>query len=180
MRVLKIFLPFTAFVMLFLFMGCTSTKFTALWKDDTYQGRPEKILVINAFKDPANRRVFEEEFVKAMKDRRIDAVVSYTVMPEPAVPDMDTIAAKAKETGADTVLINKPVGTSQHESPSAFVGSYIDTYVNTKTDVYDMKSNRLVLSASAETWIREGVSYTDLMQSFVKDLVNKLSHAGLF
>ncbi len=166
--------------MLLLFMGCTSTKFTAIWKDDTYQGRPEKILVINAFKDPANRRVFEEEFVKAMKDRRIDAVVSYTVMPDPAVPDMDTIAAKAKEVGADTVLINKPVGTSQHESPNGFVGSYIDTYVNTKTDVYDMKSTRLVLSASAETWIREGVSYTDLMQSFVKDLVNKLSRLGLF
>jgi hypothetical protein len=179
MRVLKKLLQFVALVIFFLFMACTSTKFTAIWKDDTYQGRPEKILVINSFKDPANRRVFEDEFVKAMKDRRIDAVVSYTVMPDPAVSDMDTIAAKAKAVGADTVLINKPLGTSQGETNGVF-GTYIDVYVNTKTDVYDMKSNRLVLSASAETWIREGVPYTDLMQSFVQDLVNKLSHVGLF
>jgi len=180
MRILKKVFQITAFVMLFLFMGCTSTKFTATWKDDTYQGRPEKILVICAFKDPANRRVFEDELVKAMKDRRIDAVASYTIMPGPAVSDMDIIAANAKEVGADSVLINKPFGTSQYESPNAFVGSYIDTYVNTKTDVYDIKSNKLVLSASAVTWIREGVSYTELMRSFVKDLVNKLSRLGLF
>lgn len=179
MRILKVFLQFAALVIFFLFMACTSTKFTAVWKDDTYQGHPEKILVINSFKDPANRRVFEDAFVKAIKDRRIDAVVSYTVMPDPAVSDMDTIAAKAKEVGADTVLINKPVGTSHRETDSYF-GTYTDMYVNTKTDVYDMKSNKLVLSVTAETWIREGVPYTDLMKSFVKDLVNRLSRVGLF
>jgi hypothetical protein len=68
MRVLKISLQFTAFVMLFLFMACMpqTTTFSSIWKDETYQVRPEKILVINAFKFPSNRRIFEEDFVKAL------------------------------------------------------------------------------------------------------------------
>ena len=73
MRALRLSVQFAAFIMLFLFLACSSTKFTALWKDKTYQGHPEKILVINAFPNPATRRIFEDEFVMALKDRKIDA-----------------------------------------------------------------------------------------------------------
>ena len=55
MRVLKLSMQFAAFIMLFILIACTttSTKFTDVWKDETYQGHPEKILVINMFQDPS-------------------------------------------------------------------------------------------------------------------------------
>jgi len=165
--------------MMFLFMACTQTKYSATWIDQTYQGRPEKVLVINAFQDPATRRLFEDELVKALKDRRIDAVMSYTVMTDPVVSDKAAIEAHAKEIGVDTVLINKPLGTRTEES-SPFYDVYQDVFISTQTEVFDMKSNGLVLTVSAETWIREGIPNRDLIHSYVKDLIKKLSRMGLF
>ena len=175
MRALRISLPFTAFMMLFILIACASTKFSAVWKDETYQGRPEKVLVINAFPSPATRRLFEEEFVTALKDRRTDAVVSYTAMPDPIVSDMNAIAAHANAVGADTVLINKPLGTTQGETSGAGGIVYNDVYVNTQTSVYDMKANKMIMSVTAETWILQGDPYPAQIRSYIKTLVNKLS-----
>jgi len=181
MRAFRLSLQFALLIILFLFIACLppTTKFSTEWKAETYQVRHEKILVISAFKFPSNRRLFEEDFVKALKDRRIDAVVSYNVMPDPVVVDRDTIAVQAKAVGADTVLINRPIDATTPENESGG-RTYWDLYVNTQTEVYDMKSNRLVLSATAKTSTLQGESYTILMQSYVKDLVNKLSQLGLF
>ena len=179
MRAFRLSLQFALLIILFLFIACASTKFSTEWKDETYQVRPKKILVISAFKFPSHRRLFEDEFVMALKDRRIDAVVSYNVMPDPVVVDKDAIAVQAKAVGADTVLINRPIDATTPENESGG-RTYWDLYVNTQTEVYDMKSNRLVLSATAKTSTLQGESYTILMQSYVKDLVNKLSQLGLF
>jgi hypothetical protein len=187
MRVLRISLQFAAFIMMFLFMACTSTstKFSTTWKDQAYQVKPEKILVISAFQNPATRWTFEDELVRALKNHGIDAVMSYSVMPDmpaPVLDDRGTIAAKAQEVGADTVLINRPVGRRPVDQSIGVSGATIhtETYINTLTDVFDMKSNRLIMSASAETLVRSGIPYTIVVQSYVKDIVNKLSQLGLF
>ena len=166
--------------MLFLFIACASTKFSAIWKDETYQGHPEKILVINAFQNPVNRKLFEDELVKALKDRGMDAVVSYTVMPNPVVSNKNAITAQAKKAGADTVLINKPISARTDESLGAGPVYYDNLYIKMQTDVYDMKSKKVVLSATAETWIRQDASSATNIHYYVKELVNKLSQQGLF
>lgn len=171
-------LPFASFLLLVVLGACTSTKFSAVWKDDTYEGHPKKIMVISTFQNPANRRLFEDDLVKLLKDRGTDAVMSYTVMPDPAVSDKNVIALHAKELDADAVLINKPLGTKTDETRSPF-GTYENLYINTQTDVYDMKSNRLILRVTAETWIRQDVPYSIHIQSYTKDLVQKLSKKGL-
>jgi hypothetical protein len=178
MRVSRLSLQVALFIILFLFIACTSTKFSTLWKDETYQGHPEKIMVINAFPNPANRRIFEDEFVKELKAHRIDAVISYTSMPDPVVSNKDAIAAQAKRVGVDTVLINRPIGTTTRET--AGFTTYQDLYINTQIDVYDMKSNRLILSATAETWIRQDIPYSVHIKSYVKDVVQRLLQQGLF
>jgi len=139
-----------------------------------------KVLVINTFPNPASRRLFEDEFVKALKDRRVDAVVSYNVMPDPVVDDKEAIAGQANSVGADSVLINRPIGATTHENTAIYGVTYGDLYVNTQTNFYDMKLNRVVLSTTAETVIPQGESYPSHIQSYVIDLVNKLSQAGLF
>jgi hypothetical protein len=171
------------FIIFFIFLACASpaTNFTSLWEDKTYQGHPEKILVINSFPNPESRRLFENEFVTALKERGANAIVSYAVMPDPIVSDKDAIADEEaywrclQEVGADTVLINNPVG----KSTSQFAGADY-TYMNiiTRTDVYDIKSNKLVLSVTAETRI-QNKSYADMIKTYVKELVNKLLQQGL-
>jgi hypothetical protein len=180
MRYPRVSMQFAAFTILFILLACTSTKFSALWKDETYQGRPKKILVISTFQDPSIRRLFQDETVKALKDHHVDAVAKYFGFPpDTVVSDKDAIAALAKEVGADTVLITGPAGTKR-EAP----GTSGHPYLHTQTDVYDMKTNKLISFASAETKIREGSpdphDYLDHVPSYAKDLVNKLSQAGLF
>jgi hypothetical protein len=167
-------------MMLFLFLACASTKFPIIWKDETYLGHPKKILVINSFPNPVNRRLFEDELVKTLKDRGIDAVASYPVMPNPLVSNETAIAAQAKKAGADSVLINRPLGTRTAESGGHGNVYYEDLFISTQTDVYDMKSNRLILSVSAETWIRQDTPYSSRIHSYIKDLVDMLSQEGLF
>ena len=186
MRVLRISLQCTAFVMLFLFTACMkqTTNFSSIWKDGTYRVQTEKILVINAFRDPGYRRQFEDGFVTALKDRRIDAVVSYRVMPD-IVPqvlvDKDAIAVHAKAVGADAVFINRPLGTEQKDVWVSADGiDKYKLYLHTQTDVYDIKSNRLVFSVSAETRIQESKLFADQIQSYIIDLVNMMSRHGLF
>jgi hypothetical protein len=173
MSALRVTQPFAAFIMVCIILGCTSTKFSAIWKDETYPGNPAKILVINTFKDPSIRRHFQDEMVKALKDRKVDAVAKHTTLPpDQVVADRDALAAQAKEVGADTVLITRPAGTSGH------------SYFNTHTDVYDMKTNKLIAFVSAETRMQAGSpdprDYISYVPSYVKDLVQKLSKAGLF
>lgn len=209
MRILKVHLQFAAFVMMFLFMACSTapTEFSAAWKDEAYQARPGKILVISAVKNSMVRRLYEDVLVKALKDRKIDAIVSYismtdemvadknpsatlanalNAMPDPVVSDKKTIAAQANSVGADAVLISKPrgyeieVNTGVTGAPSVTGGYTTDRYARMQTDIYDMKSDRLVLTVLATIWIREGEPYDKIVQSHVKDLVNELSQMGLF
>lgn len=184
MKTLKTSYRFTAFLVLLVLVSCTSTKFPSVWKDETYQGRPAKIMVVSTFKDPGSRRLFEDELVKALKDHRVDAAASYTVLPDQSVSDKNAIALQAKELGADTVLINKPGGARREDVTGPWSTEYnlemSDVYITTQTEIYDMKSDRLIMTASAETWVREGISNAVLLQSYIRDLVRKLSQKGLF
>jgi hypothetical protein len=175
MRAIRIILQFAAFMMLFLVIACTSTKFSAISKDMTYHGHPERILVINTFPTPGTRRVFEDELVKALKDRGIDAVVSYPVMPDPLVSDKDVLASQAKRAGADTVLVNRYVGRAMDDLTPGTI-----KHINTQTEIYDMKSNRLVFSASAETWIKQRRPFVPQIETYSRDMINKLSQERLF
>jgi hypothetical protein len=174
--------------MLFLFMACMppATKFSSIWQDETYHVRPEKILVINAFKNPSNRRISEEDFVKALKDRGVDAVVSYNVMPDPnvveknAIVNKDAFAVQAKAVGADAVLINRPLETAQNDIYLSGGSEFGQVYIHTQTYFYDVKSNSLVFIASAETMIQKKKSYADQIQSYINDLVNMMSRRKLF
>jgi hypothetical protein len=171
---------FAAFIVLFIFLACTSTKFSDTWKDVTYKGPPKKILVINMFQEPSTRRLFEDEIVMALKDYNVDTVVKYTVAPpDQIVFDKDAIAAQAKEVGADTVLITRSLG-ARRDSPGVGSGG---SYLNTRTDVYDMKSNKFVSFVTAETPIRKtGIQQFIIndVPSFVNDLVDEFSRLGLF
>jgi hypothetical protein len=180
MRALRLSVQFAAFTVLFVFLACTSTKFSDTWKDVTYKGPPKKILVINMFQEPSTRRLFEDEIVMALKDYNVDAVVKYTVAPpDQLVFDKDAIAAQAKEVDADTVLIARSLG-ARRDPPGTGTR---DSYINIRVDIYDMRSNKFISFVTAETPIRQtGIRQFIIndVPSFVSDLVDELSRLGLF
>ena len=180
MRAFKISSQVTTFVMLLFFIACMppTNKFSSVWKDETYQDRPKKVLVISAFKFPANRKLFEDDFVEALKDRGIDAVVSYNVMPKPVVNDQDAIAHQAYAVGADTVLINTPLDDQDELDISGGI-LFGESYLHSRTYVYDMKTNRMVFGATSETWIQEKKPYADQIKAYIKELLKVMSRNKL-
>ncbi len=173
MKALRLAVRLCLLIVFLFFIACASTKFVT-WKDETYQGHPAKILVVDSFPNPATRRIFEDELVKSLKDRGIDSVVRYVATHDPLLSDKDAIKTQAKEVSADTVLVTQPVGTRMGGSGT------LDMLINTKTDVYDMKSGKLILIATGETQIPEGNPSPKQIKTFVKNLVNQLSRSGLF
>lgn len=92
-----------------LITGCATTQLTSDWKNPSYHGQPGKILVIGVAKKPAIKRIFEDEFVRQLKERGVNAIASYTLMPDKKQSDHAAIAAQMKEHGADAVLISRLV-----------------------------------------------------------------------
>lgn len=161
-----------------LFTACTATKFTSVWKNETYQGHPAKIMVIAVSNTPAIRRLLEDEFVKELKDYETDAIVSYTALPDQSVANKGAINTKAKEVGVDTVLITKVVGRKTGTKDSLWA-TYPNEYIDTETNIYDVKSGKLIWTASSETWIRDTASEESQIRAFVKVIVKRLSEQEL-
>ena len=174
-------LRFAAFVMLLLPGACMSptTKFTSLWKDETYQGRPGKIFVVSVFPDPNTRKIFEDEFVNALKTRGIDAVASFTVMPDPVVSDKAVLAARARAAGADTMMTN--ISRDASETDKFIAGGQVgDWYIHLTTDIYDIPSERSIISLSAAVHIVNDKTRTEQIQAYIKDVMQMLSQQKLF
>jgi hypothetical protein len=168
----------SAVTALILLAACATTKFTSVWKDDTYRGHPSKIMIIGVSKTPAIRRFTEDEFVKELKDHETGAVVSYTALPDKSLGDKNAINMMAKEVGADTVLITKAVGRRTGDS-GAPLEVYQNEYLDIETNIYDVKSGKLVWAALSETWISESASERSRIREFVKVIVRRLSEQKL-
>lgn len=109
MRKTTLFSIASILVMALFISSCATTQLTSDWKNPSYHGQPQKILVIAVAKKPANKRIFEDEFVRQLKARGVNAVASYTLMPDKKQSDHEAIAAQMKEHGADAVLISRLV-----------------------------------------------------------------------
>jgi hypothetical protein len=98
-----------------LISGCASTQLVNVWKDPAYQAEPlKKIMVIAMRKDQLRRRMWEDNFVSALKEDKIGtiAVPSYQLFPSD-IPDTLAIAEKTQEEGFDGVLVVSRVERGQ-------------------------------------------------------------------
>ena len=185
----------TFVLVLVLLPSCSpTTKLASVWRDDGYQNHPKKMMIIGEFKNPGNRRLFEDEMVKQLKALGIDAVVSYAAIPERTEVDRETITAKMNELGADAVLIARVVdkktvstyvpGTVRPGYPGygggwhgyyAYSQSYTvqDEFAVLQTNLYDLKNDKLIWTAVSETWITE--NNESLIRSFTKVIVERLA-----
>jgi len=175
--------------------ACATTAVTNAWRDPTYQGPIKKVLVIGVSQKKAVQRFFEDEFVRQLRAAGTDAIAGYTILPYEEDINKDFIAAKAKESGADTVLVTRPLGRTTERTyvpgqvyavPAPYYrwGSYYgqayspgyvveDEYVYVETNLFDLQSEKLIWSAQSETLLSAG--NRGLIESFIKTIIAQLS-----
>ncbi|MDE2117335.1 MAG: hypothetical protein KGJ19_01930 [Betaproteobacteria bacterium] len=183
--------------------ACATTQLNALWKDPSYKARPYRVMVIGVAKNPVNRRIFEDEFVRQLNAHGTEAIASYTVLPDRQEDDHAVIAAKLAQLGADTVLITRMVskktvqfyvpGTAYYPPP--YYGTWPDYYgygyqalytpgymaeeefAVIETNLYEARNDKLVWSASSET----GLSGSDQsrIKSYIGIMVKTMAGQGL-
>ena len=188
----------------FIILACASTTVDTVWKNDNYQAKLKKVLVIGVAKTPSGRRFFEDEFVRQLKTGGTNAIASYTVMPSDREISKDELLPIIGEQSIDSVLIarlvdKKTVETyvpgSSYAPPSSYYrgwhGHYSRSYgymyspgytvtnevVVIETNLYETKDEQLIWSAISETFI-EG-SRESLVRSFIKIIIKNLTKSGL-
>jgi hypothetical protein len=102
--------------------------------------------------------------------------------------DKDFIAAKARESGADTVLVARPISRKIERSyvPGSYHrwGSYYgyayspgyivdDEYVYIETNLYDVATEKLIWTSQSETIML--ATDQELIKSFIGTMIGQLS-----
>lgn len=178
------------------FLSCATTTVTDVWKDKAYQGKAQKIVVIMAAKNPDMRNMFEDRFTAELQERGNNAIQSHQIITMAQLPDKELVNSKIKSAGADTLLISRLVDTKTVDSympgpiyvvPDIYYGwgTYHDivfagygytgdvqvAYI--ETNLYDMKTEKLIWSAHSKTERTEGEQ--QLINAFIKVMIKKMS-----
>jgi hypothetical protein len=98
-----------------LIASCATTEVTSVWKDESYQGRPHKVLIQAVLKNPVNRRIVEDEFVRRFRSSGIEAVSAYNVLPGDELATKEALEQQLKAGGFDTLLLMRLTGTREEQ-----------------------------------------------------------------
>jgi len=103
-------------------LGCgTSTQLVNVWRDPEYPGRPlHDVLVVQMSRDPAHRRLWEDEFTYELRHHGVNATPSYRIWTD-ALPDTDEMVSEVRHSGYDGVIMTSRL-------PSATETRYVAGY----------------------------------------------------
>lgn len=186
-----------------LLTGCSSTQVKSVWKDPSYIGRPQRLMVIAVSKEPITRRIVEDEFTLQLKTKGLDAIASYTILADRSQDDQAVISKMVGELGVDSVLISRLVSkrsvrvyypaTVSHRPAhySKWHDYYRDGFamVNTpgystkyeyammETNLYDARSENLLWAVTTETGVHN-LNQT-LIKPYIGSILNIMAVSGL-
>jgi len=182
--------------------ACASTRLVNVWKDAQYSGPPfAKIMVIGVTKQAGIRRTFEDIFAEQLRAHHVEALQSYTLIPEDGEVSQQRLVQAVGQAGADGVLITRLVRVNRETQiypgtyagppfmgfygfySSAWVGFYdppqVYTYdiVTSETSLVDAKVDRVVWSGTTETFAPREVRKDT--QEFASLIIKALADQGL-
>jgi len=178
----------------FLIISCTGgTELTQKQVDDAYKGKPvSDILVIAITGNEHNRRSFEKKFVAQLKSVGVDAISSEEAIPMPADLELkkETILNAVNQYENDAVIITHLIGKEEKDiytrGGSAHRGYYgfyrsrysdpgyssTSTTVRLETNLYDVKTEKLIWSGQSKTWSKD--SKDQIINDVIKAVINNL------
>ena len=185
-----------------LLAACASTSLVNQWKSPEFSGPPmRKVLVVSVTQQTTVRRVFEDEFAKQLRAAGVEAVPSYTIIPEDGKAEQAVLEKAVQDLGADGVLVTRLMKSEQktqvspayyHPMPgmgfypwysAAWVGYYeppmVYQYdvVTVETSLYSPPQSRLVWSGITETFSPRDVKSET--QGFAKVIIGALREHGI-
>ena len=177
-------------------VACAATQLTNSWTSPDYKGPPlKKVLVVGVSKQPALRRTFEDQFVKELKAVGVDAIPSYTFIPDDGPAEEARVNQAVKDAGADGVLITRLVrvdvntqvtpvypstmGMGYYGGYAGAYGGYYDPGMVTQTDtivletnLYGVDETHLLWSGTTQTFAP--TSLDQEMPGFAKIIIGAL------
>lgn len=91
-----------------------NTQITNTWRDTEFSGsRFQRVLVMGFGEDGANRRVFEDQFVRTLLAAGVSAIPSYTFVSGLTETDLPRVKEAVAKSGADGVLTTRLVGVDK-------------------------------------------------------------------
>jgi len=185
--------------------SCGSIKTLHVWKDDGYQERLRKVLVIAIAEQEFMQKHFENVLCERLASRDIEATPGNKVFSQTKGKfDRENILAKVKELGISSVLIARSINKQEvsqlahgdiYVVPSAFqqdwYGFYSDSfavvtisgrqydaeYLTLVTNAYDVSSEKLIWSFLSEVKIEN--SREGAINPYIDRLIKQLEDSKL-
>ena len=176
--------------------GCAkSPTLVDSWMDEAYTGKKyKKILVIGKADTITGRRLFEGKVAKKLQSRGVEAVRSYTILPDDEMLTKEIILNVVREFNIDGVLFtfvadrrNKTVYYQDADLYTSYnnvmnvgnvgaISSYDIEVLSLITNFYDVKSEGRIWTMDYDFERRYGVKSFNLAIKFV---IDTLQESGL-
>jgi hypothetical protein len=182
--------------------GCAaSTRLVNTWQDPKFAGpKLTSIMVIDVTMQASIRRTFEDELVRQLQAQGVQAVQSYTLIPQDGEVPKERLAQAVAQSGVQGVLITRLVQVRQQTQvypgtyappPYMFYGYYssswigfydppqVYTYdvVTAETNLFDAKGETLIWSGTTETF--SPYDFKKDTREFAAVLIKSLTANGL-
>ena len=172
------------------------TVLTDVWKDKDHRVDVKKIAVFWIVQATENRLLAENEFVRQLKARGINAMPAYVVIGPDKLVDRDTAVAKIKVLGADALLtlrvtdkqtVQSPIPRPGTTAPSNLPGYYQYIYnaptvdpsgpAYLETILFDVKTERRIWTARSVTKV--DVIDQKAVSEFIALMIDRLAADGM-
>ncbi len=184
---------------LVLLASCASTKVVEHWSDPEFDAKLKNIMVLSLNQSVKSRRLFEDGFLKALKQRGIQSSGSYKLLPSNEDLNKEKVKAAIAGSDIDGVLVLRPVKITKEESyqrPTtgsnrpefyAYVGRYgssydpvavEDTVVHLETNLYAVDGAQLVWSGKTESFNPSDVK--TLLTEMAEKILDAIGRTGFF
>jgi hypothetical protein len=109
-----------AWILAVLTGACVSTtELVQVWRSPRYVDQEfKKVLVLGILSSPGKRRIFEDAFVEELRRRGVQAVRSYTLLPEDDQIERSRLEEVVVKNGFDAVLSARLLGVRQETEVS--------------------------------------------------------------
>jgi len=157
----------------------TSSQLVQRWSDPNFEGQPgQKMIIIALAKSERMQKTWEGAFSNVLRQVKVQPIGGSTVLPIQQAADEATLKQAVKETGADLAAVTRLVSVdkettyvpgSAYYTPApayyGFYGYYSSSYAmvstpgyyqedkvySVETNVYDVRTEKLVWSGVTET-----------------------------
>ena len=181
-----------------LLASCANTKVVEHWADPDFNAKLKNIMVLSLNQSDKSRRLFENSFLDALKQRNIQSLASYTLLP--SNEDLDKEKVKAAITGSDidAVLVLRSVkitkeerhvqaqsSSTRYNSFYSYVGEYRPTYsayttddtlVHMETNLYAVDGEKLIWTGKTESFNPSDVNA--YLVDLTKTVLDKIDKTG--